>query len=257
MAKSKREELIRKNEPQSFERYIAEFGKDAKALLATKEADIKASAITSSTDSGALNEKLTSSGLSGSGYEDYLKSRVELSTRARLDAARHESELAKLENRQGYARYLSHHDAVQEKLAEELTEKLSLEAVPNYEKMLSTALSAGLTEERAVSTAASAYEKASNYSVYKAIAFARKNDLTPLRAKQYALAIGLGEDLAERVYEATYTLSSDAAPSYQSVSAEEYIDYLIKRQNALTDYKTGTELENKTIEERTKNYYER
>jgi hypothetical protein len=256
MVTNRRKALSRKNQPKTFEEYIAEEGKDLKGALATEKAEARAELERDSTNTGALGTKLKGSGLSGGGYEDYMRSRAEISAKERIDAAKHESELKRLSNRTGYAKYLSEHEELQNKLADSMIDKLSVEAAPDYETMLDKFLSAGLTEERAVIAASTAYEKAADNAVYRAIAFAKSNSLTPYRAKQYAISIGLGEDLADRVYEAAFTLSQDTELNYQNLSAEEFNDYITKRGEAYMNYRVGKELERKIIKERTNNYYE-
>lgn len=256
MASNRRAALSRKNRAKSFEEYVAESGKDLTGALAEEKAEAKATLERDATNTGALGARLGGSGLSGSGYEDYMRSRAELSAKERTEAAIHESELKRLSNTSGYTKYLNDREEVQNKLADAMVDKLSFEAIPDYDSMLDKMLSAGLSEERAVIAASTAYENASENAVYRAIAFARGNYLTAARAKEYAISIGLSEELAERVYEATHALSQNVKLNFQNLSLDEFNDFIKKRGDAYMGYRTGKELETKMIKERTTNKYE-
>ena len=240
----------------SYSEYLADYGKDHSAVTDEALAEVRTDLMRSDPTVGALGESLSSDGLSGSGYADYLRKTGTVSARAKMDAARHESELLQLENRSGYAKYLSQYDAVQAKLADEIVDKLSVSDVLDYDEMLNAAIKAGLTEDRAVIAAGTALRQASDNAVYRAIAFAKSNSLTPLRAKDYALSLGLPDELAERVYEAVWALSENLGRNYQSMSTEDFNNYIVKLSGAYDDMRTGEELEKKAIKERTNKYYE-
>lgn len=239
MQKERIRKLSEKNRARSYEEYAAEFAKDGQSEVRRAKSETEAELLRDAANTGALGERLSKSGLSGSGYEDYLRSRAELSAKERMDAARHSAAITDLQNRSAYAKYVSRHEEVQSKLADNMIEKLSREAAPNYDKMLSAMLGAGLTEERAEIAAESAYKNASDYAVYRALNFSKQNRLTPLRSKSYALSIGLGEELAERVYNAMTTLMADPYEQYRNLSSEEYDDYIFKLWEATLDYTNG------------------
>jgi hypothetical protein len=58
MVTNRRKALSRKNQPKTFEEYIAEEGKDLKGALATEKAEARAELERDSTNTGALGTKL-------------------------------------------------------------------------------------------------------------------------------------------------------------------------------------------------------
>lgn len=233
---------LAKNRSKTYEEYVLERGINAKADLLEAEASIKADTAVADTDYGALAEGLGKKGLSGSGYEDYMRSRVNLNAKGRLAAAMHASELTDYEGRSGYAKYMSDYEALQEKLSKSIIEKLSLEEYPDYDTMLNYAINAGLDGERAKIAASTSFKTAKDNSVYRAIAFAQNNGLSAYRAKKYALSEGLSYEDASRVYDAVKLLVSDTYEQYYTLGAEEYIDYLKERAEAKEQYKLGKKL---------------
>ena len=62
-----------------------------------------------------------------------------------------------------------------------------------------------------------------------AVAFAKANNLTAKRAKEYANYLGLDETYAERVYEEISTYMRDGYDFYSSMSSSDYYDYIMSQ----------------------------
>ena len=214
-----------RNRKKTYEEYALENSHSADADYLDVKSDVATERALGDGNYGALGERLRASGLSDSGYEDYIRARVELNAESAEAKAAHERELHDYGVRSGYAKYASDYDKLQRKLSAGVIEKLSAEEKPDYEKMLSYALNAGLNGESAKSAAAASFRAATDNAVYRAIAFSQNNGLSAARAKKYALDEGLNEDAANRVYDAVQLLLSDSDEKYYTLSADDYIDY--------------------------------
>lgn len=222
-------EEFKKNSAKSYETYLKEQGKDRDVSYydALSEANTKR-ALTDA-DYGASAEGLLSSGLSSSGFRDYLESSSEQTLTGRVRAAEEERALEEYRTHSGYERYLSDYNSLQSKISEELIKSISKEYDFDYENAFDKAVAAGLSETLARSTAADAVTLARINAFNEAITFAKINKLSANEAKKYAKSLGLSEVYAERVYNEISVLNDDEKKFFSSMSPEQYYDYIVEQ----------------------------
>ena len=217
-------DLLSKNAKDSFYTYLSKNADPDNSARAVGNAAVKERL--TSTDYGTLAEKLSKSGLSGSGYEEYLKRE---SKRAR-DSALLLSESDAAENearaRVGYEKYVSEYEKLQGKISDAVIEHFSEGGSVSLEEAYSYAVGRGLSEEYAYYTAAAAVRSASEVAVKKIIAFADKHHLTAKQARRYARNSGLDERYVKQVYEAALSLSEEERVKYSTMSPNDYINYI-------------------------------
>lgn len=239
MKNTSQERKRKKNAPVGYEEYAQDLLRAARESETEAKANAKASVIKNSTGAGATSERLAESGLSGSGYEDYMRSRVKLNAEKAASKAEESRLLSENLAKEGYAEYISEYDKLQTKLGESVIKQLSREPKPDREKMYDRALSAGLSDERAKMVADRAYEKAAANAIARVTAIAKENNLTAYRAKLYALSEGLDEAAADQVYNAIFTLKLNPKKHFENYTAEDYVEYIKRKVEAEKKVRSG------------------
>jgi hypothetical protein len=227
----KYEDLLLKNEKLSMESWLAKYGARNDNLLLDKSAEAKLTRALGSTDRGSLNEALTDSGLSGTGYEDYLKRLGEREYASDLKKAEGISYKLGYENSGGYQKYLSEYSKLQTKISDNFIKSFAEGGDFSEENAYQKAIESGLSRENALYSAVRAVRAAKDRAIEESIAFAKMNALTPYRALEYAKSLGLDEKEAGKVYDAVSTLSDDEKEFFSSLTPEEYYNYVKNRHN--------------------------
>ena len=222
-------EELKKNAAKSYETYLAEQGKDRDVSYydALSEANTKR-ALTDA-DYGTDAAGLLSSGLSSSGFRDYLESRSEQTLAGSVRAADGERALEEYRTRSGYESYLSDYNNLQLKISEELIKSISNGYDFNYQRAFDKAVAAGLSATLARSTAAEAVSLAKLTVFNEAITFAKLNKLSADQALEYAKSLGLSKAYANRVSNEIATFNNEEKSYFSSMSANEYYNYIIEQ----------------------------
>ena len=223
-------ELLLKNEKLTEEQYLARSGQKPKDILLDGIRDARLESALHGTDRGATAAALSSTGLSGTGYEDYLKRLGASELERDMNAARGLSAKAALKNTGDYQKYLSEYGKLQTKISDSFIKTFAEGRDFSEKNAYRQAIEAGLSEENALFSAARAVRAAKDKAIEESIAFAEMNGLTPYRAMEYAKGLGLDEKEAKKVYNAVGTLSEDEKRFYSSMSPNDYYNYIKNRK---------------------------
>ena len=229
MARVKKNEEIKKNAAESYAAYLSRQGVNEDVGLDLKK-EAKISNAHADTDHGTLAESLDRSGLSGSGYEEYLRAEAAKNYQTASQTANEATAVAKAKNIGGYEKYLTEYDKLQTKISEAVIKHFSEGTNFSIEDAYNYAASKGLSEEHAMYTAAASVRAASEAAVKRIISFADKNALSPKQAYRYAKNFGLEKRYLDQIYEAVSTLSLWERDKYSSMTSEDYLNY-IKKMN--------------------------
>ena len=181
--------------------------------------------------SGATAESLSRDGLYNGGFADYLKKNFTDELNEDYSKALRNAAVADFNSDLSYSRYLKSYNASQEKIREGIIEKLISGSIFDKDYAYRLGLDAGLSDENALFTAAEGVGKAKRKSILEVLDFARKNDLYPYNAKQYALRMGLDERSAQLIYNALNQNGYGDKIDYENLSKDEYEDLLNDRIN--------------------------
>ena len=222
-------EKLKENNSADYDEYLARSGIAAKSNYLDAISEANAALAMKSTDRGVRAENLNKTGLSGSGYEEYIKAQNSAEYQGAYSIASREYAVSDSKNRGGYEKYLSDYDKLQSKISGELIKSFGETLNFSIESAYKTAIDMGLNEDNALFAAAKAVSTAKNNAINAAIEFAKLNGLTPYRAKDYAESLGLDKKSAERVYNALTTLSDEEKQFFSSMSPGEYYEYIKER----------------------------
>lgn len=222
---------LSKNSPKSYDKYKSELGPLSEEKYLESTASEHGAQNFKDTNYGKIAEKLASIGLSSSGYEDYIRTSTERNYDENLKTAKKNLLVGRYNEESGYSKYLSDYDNLQNKISKSLIEKIGKGSDFNIENAFNAAVDAGLSEEYAYFAAAKAVRNAKDNAVKNAVEFAKDNNLTAKRAKNYALSLGLDEAYAEDVYQAVLSYREAKKSTYSSMNADGYYNYLISTTN--------------------------
>lgn len=220
---------IKSNAPNSYSSYLAKEGKNELYDYYDSIRQAQTTRALSDSDYGKVASSLLSSGLSQSGYSDYLKSNADKSYIKSIAYAEEEKMTDEYKNKSGYEKYLSDFDALQNKIAKSLIESIGKGTNFDYNNAFEKAISAGLEKTLAEQTAYKAISEAKNNTYLAAITFAKANSLTPKKAKEYAKFLGLDDITAERVYQEISVFNKEEKEFYSSMSPEDYYQYILSQ----------------------------
>lgn len=220
---------LKSNSKKTYLTYMSDFGKDSLSAYYDKARSAKTDYMLSDADYGVTASKLLSSGLTDSGYSDYLESVGDKSYAARIAQAEGARMADEYKNRSGYEKYLSDYDAMQSKIAQSLLKSIGDGNDFDYGRAFEKAVSAGLSETLAAATASKAILLAKKNTYLNALAFAKANNLSAKKAKEYAKFLGLSEIYAERIYREIAEFDKEEKQFYSSMSADDYYNYILSQ----------------------------
>lgn len=171
---------------------------------------------------GAVAEGLSDIGLTSSGYSDYLSGQAYSNMQKRKAGAISKYAENEAKNRTGYAEYLKERGEKYEKVLSAAKKS----GIVELEDAFGYALAAGLDNESAAllaKTVNDTHKKELRDSALEAIL---RNKFNKKQARQYALSLGLGEEVANELAEYAYTMNSSA---YYSNG---YLDYIEDKANS-------------------------
>ncbi|MBE6536717.1 MAG: hypothetical protein E7673_02065 [Ruminococcaceae bacterium] len=217
---------LTKNEADSYFEYASKSGIRAADKLSDSIVDANTTRALTGSDYGVNADRLHSSGLNASGYEDYLKRQSSKAFHKTLNDAYFTRRVDEYENKLGYKGYLSDYEALQTQMSETLIEEISKGTNFNVEHAYKKALDAGIAKNLAYVTAETGVEMAIDNTVKKAVQYAKENNLSPEKARDYASELGLDEINAERVFEEISAMPEKEKSFYANMSPSDYYNYI-------------------------------
>lgn len=227
----KHKEKLKENAKKSYVSYIGENGNFNEESYRDSLRSADTAEKLSSSDYGALSESLYQSGLSSSGYEDYLKTEAYRAAEKEKLTAQRKLKEGEYENIHGYEKYVSDYNSLQTKLSKSVIELIVENRGFDYDEAFKTAVDAGIGEDMAHYTASQGVALARRKAINDAITFAKLNGLSAYRAKKYAMDMGLEEFYAEEVYNAMATFTDVEKDYYSSMSPDGYYQYIMSQAN--------------------------
>ncbi len=233
MASTKTKELyteeLKKNAADTYNQYLAKNGIDSRSGYLDAVANAKVSRELSDISRGSIAESLFTSGLSKSGYADYLKGLREDDYSQNLSRAEREAAIADYKNASGYEKYLADYEKIQNEISNTFIEAFSKGDIFDYDEAYKQAVAAGLNKEFATSAATRAIDAAIENTIERAIAFAKINSLSSKRAKEYAKSLGLSDFYADKVYQAISNFNENEKEYFSSMTPDEYYQYILNQ----------------------------
>lgn len=226
--------LEKENRPTDYETYIRNSSDSFNTIAREKVQDTVTGAARQLSGYGSLAESLSQGGLADDGYSKYVKAKIQGSARSRLGEIEAERVDAERKARQGYLSYLDSHNASQERILRDVTEKLTEKRVTDPLRIYEYAVESGLTADAAEAAYESVYRSVKNEIKSEMIAKVCSQEYTPEMARAYAKSIGLQErDISEII-----SIAEKFGKSFERYS-EDYLKYLesLGSQNTVTHKK--------------------
>ncbi len=230
MSKTTLEEFIenylqnkkKENTATGYEDWLKTNGIQSEKIYADSIRDITGDYKRTRSEYGAVAEGLSNIGLTSSGYSDYLSGQAYSNMQKRKAGAISKYAENEAKNRTGYAEYLKERGEKYEKVLAGAQKS----GIVNLEDAFSYALAAGLDNESAALLAKTVSDREKKRLRDSALDAIIKNKFNKKQAHEYALSLGLGEDVAKELAEYAYTMNSSA---YYS---SDYLDYIKDKANS-------------------------
>lgn len=190
------------------------------AELSAAHADYKKSL----SNHGSRAESLASAGLMGSGYADFLSTGAAKALSDRIRAADKGYSDREAASKSGYSKHLNAEAAARSKLISTAKSKINSEGLVKYEDAYGKALELGLKAEDAEKIARDTTTEMIGERRLKVISAIVNKRYTGKQAKDYALSLGLPDELAEELAE----LARKTNQEVKLGNEESYLDYLKK-----------------------------
>ena len=171
---------------------------------------------------GSGGERLSTLGLTKSGYAAYLGESRDRTLDGRIKEADEGFASAEKKNRSGYSAFLKEEESKAKKSLNEAKSLLMNSGSTDYDAVYKSATDMGLSESEAELIAKSSTEKAIREARLKVISAIVNKRFGGKQAKEYAEALGLSAELAEELYE----LAESTNREIDLTKTEGYLDYL-------------------------------
>ena len=204
----------------AYKAWVSERGIDSEKLYSDTVRDIEGDYHRSKSEYGSVAERLSRLGLSGSGYSDYLNGKAYSEMQRQKANAKETYAKNELSNRRGFSDYV---ESVEKKLSSDYKNTVSeIESlgITDENEAYELAISKGLSEEEAALVAKSASENARKKLRDKALLTILNKNYGEKQAFQYAVAVGLPEDVANELSMYADMINRDG--NYSS----DYLEYL-------------------------------
>ena len=218
--------------PESYSEWLKRYGVDSRGILNESLSDIGADYERAKSSFGANAERLSSLGLSSSGYSDYLSAKAYETMQKRKAGAYDKFIENEKSNKSGFSDFvanaLKEEDAVKKAENESFYKTVSdivESGIRSEEEAYSFALETGLSEEKARAVAKTATDTVNRKLTEDTLRYIISHSFDKEQAKQYALAVGFSEEEAEGL--AGYADSINKEPYLSS----DYLDYLKYKEN--------------------------
>lgn len=209
----------------SYENWLRQNGIDSYGIYSEAIRDINGDYHRERSGYGASAEKLSSLGLSGAGYSDYIDGRAYSEMQKSKASARGALAENEAKNRSEYSKYLEEKAKKTRSDYDKAVKDITDANIMDYDEAYSYAVSYGLGEEEAAlaaRTAGEAVRKKARAEVLSVIVNQRYNHK---QAAEYAKALGLSDEEAEEL--SSYADKINASGYY----TQDYLDYLKQKLN--------------------------
>jgi len=210
----------KENEKKSYADWLKSNGVESERIYADSVKDISGDYKRAKSEYGTLAESLWRLGLTSSGYSDYLSGKAYSEMQKRKTDAKALYNENEAKNKRGYSEYIEKLEKKTDESYESTVAAISNAGIMSYEDAYAYAIGAGLTAENAALAAKSAGDAVRKRVREKAIKTIIEKSFNKDQAREYALAVGLGEDVAKELGE-----YADAINTHGYYSSE-YLDYI-------------------------------
>lgn len=218
--------------PESYKEWLKSYGINSREILNESLSDIGADYERAKSTFGANAERLSSLGLSVSGYSDYLSAKAYESMQKRKTGAYDKYAENEKTNKSGFRDYVESALKKEESAKKEENESFYKTmndivdaGIRDVEAAYSFAIETGLSEEKARAAAKAATDTVNRKLSETTLRYIISHSFDKEQAKQYALAVGLSEEEAEGL--AKYADSINKDPYLSS----DYLEYLKYKEN--------------------------
>lgn len=210
------------NSKESYEDWLTRNGIDSSGIYDLDIKNARSDYAKATAGFGALGEGLSSSGLLGSGYSDYINaSAYGQLQKARQNALSKYSENERA-NKSAYSEYVKKLAQESSSLLDKVNRGIIENGITDFDDAYSYAIGAGI-DPGAASELAKSASSAVKESIKEEIGRLIINDkLSAKEAKAYALYRGLSEEDAESIY----SLASKINDYFTRPDGESYLDYI-------------------------------
>jgi len=218
--------------PESYKEWLKSYGIDSRGILNESLSDIGADYERAKSSFGANAERLSSLGLSASGYSDYLSGKAYESMQKRKRGAYEKYIENERTNKSGFRDFVE--SALKEENAAKAAESEKFyktvgdivdAGIRDPEEAYNFAIDSGLSEEKAKAAAKTASDAVRRRFTEDTLRYIINHGFDKDQAKQYALAVGLSEEEAEGLAGYADSINSDPYLS------KDYLEYLKEKEN--------------------------
>ena len=208
---------------KSYGEYISTMLPDKSKAYQNAHTAVIKSAISQGTSYGRLGERLAKSGLSRSGYSDYLKNRSAKAAENSIRGIRADYEASGATESSAYGEYLKKLGEEGNSIYESAAKKLKSAHLIDYEKAYSMALDLGLKGEIAEELAESAVSEERETVKEDVISKMLEKGFSELQTYRYALSRGLSSADAKELKLIARRLNETVDDSEEALT---FLDYL-------------------------------
>ena len=210
------------NSKESYEDWLTKNGIDSDAIYDLDIKNARSDYAKAAAGFGALGEGLSSSGLLGSGYSDYINAAAYGKLqKARQNALSQYSENERA-NRSAYSEYVKKLAQESSSLLDRVSKDIIENGIADFDDAYTYAIGEGIAPAKAselAQNASSTVKKSIKEEIGRLII---NEKLTAKEAKAYALYRGLGEEDAEDIY----NLAAKINDYFTYPDGESYLDYI-------------------------------
>ena len=218
--------------PESYSDWLKTYGVDSNRILNQAISDIRTDYERAKSSYGTNAERLSSIGLTSSGYSDYLSGKAYATMQNRKSGAYKQFSENEEKNRSGFLDYVEGVIKEQEN-AQKAENDSFYKTVSNIvnagirdtDEAYDFAIESGLSEEKATAAAKTACERGHRRLAEDALSYIIGHGFDKTQAREYAIAVGLSEEEAEDI--AKYADSINSNPYY----TKDYLEYLKYKEN--------------------------
>lgn len=217
------ENKVKSESKESYENWLRQNGVDSYGIYSDAIRDANTDYRREKSSYGVNAEKLSSLGLSGAGYSDYIDGKAYSEMQRSKASARGTLAENEAKNRSEYGKYLEDKATWAKSDYEKAVKYITDANIMDYDEAYNYAVTAGLGEEDAAlaaKTAGEAVRKRARAEVLSVIVNQRYNHK---QAAEYARALGLSEEEAQEL--SSYADIINASGYY----TKDYLDYLKKK----------------------------
>ena len=209
---------------KSFEEYVKNATARAKADYKDALESAAASKRLNDASDTAFKQKLSSLGLSRSGYADYLKGERTDIENARQIKAKRELYEAEANAYSGYAEYVNNYETLQTALNEKFIDGLITDGIFDVEEAERLAIESGIPKQRAKEVAELGVTVSRKRVASAAVKYAKEKNYSYDGTVYYALSLGLSDSDAKWVADQIFRVNEADADRYASLDKDGYFE---------------------------------